>query len=124
MRNCLLSDIARSRNGPPVAPCRGGCDLREKRRRERYILIPSYPNCIISHASPSRERFGIHEKYTRRWHRCRKGNGNREYIEFLRSARMQIRPRQDIFSRATEMYATANVNYGDKKKSIGEPTMG
>lgn len=49
MRNCLLLDIARSGNGRLDAIYRDGCDLRGERP------IP-YSNCIISHASPSRER--------------------------------------------------------------------
>lgn len=55
MRNCLSARHCTVRL--PVAPCRGGCDLHEQKKRE--ILIPPYPNCIISHASPSRERLEI-----------------------------------------------------------------
>lgn len=45
----------------PVAPRRGGRDLRKERQRE--ILISPYPNCIISHASPSREWLEIAKNY-------------------------------------------------------------
>lgn len=64
MRNYLLSNIARSRNGPSARRALPEVGAISARREGERLLIPSYPNCIISHASPSRERLGNREKYT------------------------------------------------------------
>lgn len=75
LRACLLLYVARLKNDRSLR-LEGAISTKKKNERRRKILISPYPNCIISHASPSRsESWKIQTAI---------GNGNRKFIEFPR----------------------------------------